>query len=121
MIVLDIEIPGLPKRTNNSQSSWRARMAESRKWKMLVADFVILGKRRPPKPLTKAKLTLTRRSSVRPDSDGLVSSFKHVIDGLIAAGVIANDRYENIGMPTYLWEKAPRNKGSIRIVVEEMK
>ncbi len=69
-------------------------------------------------PLKKAHLTLTRHSSIRPDSDGLVSSFKHVIDGLVDTKIIVDDDYKTIGMPTYLWEKAPAKKGYITIKVE---
>ena len=95
-------------------------MAEARKWKHAVCDQVILLKLMPPRPLPKAKLTLTRHSMIQPDYDGLVSAFKHVIDGLIEARVLENDKMNNIGAPTYLWEKAPRSKGFITIKVEEV-
>lgn len=68
-------------------------------------------------PLKKAQLILTRVSAVSPDSDGLVSSFKWVIDGLVRAGVLVNDGYGNIGMPEYRWEKGSRGQGKIRVVV----
>jgi hypothetical protein len=117
-VIIEFTIPGLPKRTNNSSSSWKARYAEARKWKRLVQETVVLNKLKPPRPFTKAKLTLIRASSLRPDSDGLVSAFKHVIDGLIEAGVLINDKYNNIGMPEYLWEQAPQKKGFITVKVE---
>lgn len=115
---------GLPKRTNNSATSWRARHAEARKWKSLVGNIVaanaplrqILKDRGP---LEKAKLTLTRHSSISPDFDGLVSSFKHVIDGLIEAGVISNDKMSNIGIPEYRWQMTSPKKGQITVKVEE--
>ena len=72
------------------------------------------------KPLSRAKLTLTRYSSVCPDPDGLVSSFKSVLDGLVECGVLENDRFTNIGMPTYAWEKAPKNEGKAKVIVEEI-
>lgn len=93
-------------------------MAEARKWKKIVTDHTILHKAIPPKPLKRAKLTLTRCSSQEPDFDGLVSSFKHIIDGLILGGIIENDKMSNIGQPTYIWEKAPREKGKVIIEVE---
>lgn len=79
-----------------------------------------IGHRRPPKPLKKAKITLTRHSSVSPDFDGLVSSFKHILDGLIDAKVIQNDKFENIGAPEYVWEKTGRRAGRVTIEVLEV-
>jgi hypothetical protein len=116
--MISLKIPGLPKRTNNSRSHWRAKHAEAKKWKTLVANHARIYADIPKKPWANAHLTLTRHSSVRPDYDGLVSSFKHVIDGLIEAGIIANDKHENIGISTYLWEKCPPRDGHITIVVE---
>lgn len=120
---LELSIRGLPKRTNNNTGNWRARHAEARKWKRLVSEAVL--EIHPswlyePKPLARAKLTLTRHSSAEPDFDGLVSGFKHVIDGLIEVGVIANDKRENIGIPDYQWIKCARNEGKIEIIVEEI-
>lgn len=120
MYKLHLIIDGLPRRTNNNASSWRARAAEARVWKRRVVDAVVLKRAAPAAPLAKAKLILRRYSSVEPDSDGLVSSFKHVIDGLIEAKVLKNDKRENIGMPAYDWRYAPRNNGFIEIMVEEV-
>lgn len=117
---LEFSLSGLPKRTNNNHSTWKARMAEARKWKGAV--YVAVGAPlRPLKPLQLCRLTLIRHSSVEPDFDGLCSSFKHVIDGLIHAQVIANDKTSNFvdGRPEYIWKKAPRNKGFITVKVEE--
>lgn len=93
---LEIEIPGLPETTNEVLAM------------------------RPRAPIARASLTLTRCSTTRPDPDGLTSSFKHIIDGLVKSGVLADDRHENIGFPTYLWEQAPRGKGCIRIQLIEV-
>jgi len=118
MLLLHIQIPGLPKNTNSNQHGWQARRAEARKWKTLVMNSVVLAKYNHP-PLDKAKLTLIRHSSQSSgDFDGLVSSFKHVIDGLIDAKVLVNDRMSNIGAPEYRWCRAPRNKGFIEVIVE---
>jgi hypothetical protein len=119
MYRLELKLDGLPKTTNNSKSNWRARMAEARKWKQLVY-YKIDATMRPNHVLVNAKLTLIRHSSVSPDFDGLVSSFKHIIDGLISAQVIFNDKMENIGQPTYKWEQAPKNRGHVTIIVEEL-
>lgn len=114
--MIHIKIFGLPKRTNNQRANWRAVYAERKKWKALVAKQLLFLK--PEFPYQKAKLTLIRHSSVEPDFDGLVSSFKSAIDSLVEQGIIINDKPSNIGQPTYLWRKAPPKKGFIEIIVE---
>lgn len=82
-----------------------------------MAVSKIIGAKKPATPLERARLVLTRFSSVAPDPDGLVSGFKHVIDGLVQCGVLSNDRYDNIGMPDYRWQKVPPKAGRIRVEV----
>lgn len=121
MYRLEIELPILPKMTNRRGSShWRGIHAE-RKAVKLAVKMAIRKHKTPPRPLVKAHLTLTRYSSVAPDPDGLVSGFKAVIDSLVECGVIENDRFTNIGMPTFLWEKSPPKQGKISVVVEEIR
>ena len=111
-----IELPGLPKPINAiGRKHWAVKTKEANYWKQCVALSVI-GKK-PPAPLLKAHIIYTRFSSVAPDCDGLTSSLKHVQDGLIEAGIIKNDRWENIGMPDYLWSYAPKKQGRITIEV----
>lgn len=118
---IEFKIIGLPATTNSSsRKCWQAKAKEARKWKEHVFNAVLIAHSIPKSPLTKAKLTLVRHSSAEPDFDGLVSSFKHVIDGLIHAKVLVNDKVSNIGQPTYLWKLAKRNKGFIQIKVEEV-
>lgn len=115
---LEFEIPGLPKRYNEVSRGWRIRSNESQKWHRLVG-LVVSGKR-PPLPLVRARLILTRFSSASPDADGLVSTFKFVIDGLVKSGILLDDRWENIQMPHYQWKKVPAKHGKIHVVVEEL-
>jgi len=115
---LSIELPGLSRMTNKSgrkSTHWRVLKAEADRWKRMVG---LVATPKPPTPLKHAKLTLTRCSSSSPDSDGLVSGFKHIIDGLVLCGVLENDRFENIGMPTYIWRRVPMKKGKMLITVE---
>jgi hypothetical protein len=116
---LEFEITDLPKTINSiGRMHWSVKAKEARKWKTLIS-IKILSKGRCSQ-LQRAKLTLTRYSSRCPDSDGLVSSFKHVIDGIVGAGLIPDDSYRTIGMPTYLWEEVKRGKGKIKIKIEEI-
>ena len=72
---------------------------------------------RPPHPLQSATLALTRYSAREPDFDGLVSSFKHVIDGLVRSGIIADDKPSIIGQPAFYWHKTAPKNGHILIQV----
>lgn len=119
MYYLEFRIDGLPKTTNSMASAtWQTRHGHAKKWKRAVWRNVWHLK--PEHALFKAKLTLTRYSSKEIDYDGLVSSFKHVIDGLVEAGVLVNDKLENIGVPVYKWEKCSPKAGHITVRVEEI-
>lgn len=115
--LLRFTLEGLPKTTNaGGRAHWAVKVREANTWKRAVF-FVTAGKL-PDAPLEKAKITLTRFSSSEPDFDGLVSSFKHVMDGLVEAGIIINDKPSVIGQPIYRWEKAPKKMGRIQVDVE---
>lgn len=118
--ILEFELKGLPKTTNSMAAAhWTKRHGHAKRWKMVV--YMAVRTKCPDTPLKRAQLTLIRCSSKDSDFDGLVSSFKHVIDGLVEAGVLENDRHENIGQPTYRQERAKRGHGFIKVKVEELK
>jgi Holliday junction resolvase RusA-like endonuclease len=98
---------------------WTVRKKELDQWKSAIAA-ILRTRTLPPKPLKLAKLTLTRCSSSEPDFDGLVSGFKGIIDSLVRAGVLENDKPSNIGTSVYLWEQASPGKGKIKVAVEEI-
>ena len=121
---ITITINELPKAVNAWRGKhWRVRYAEDQKWVRNIANILLSGRplMKPASPLKKARLTLVRYSSRCPDHDGLVSSFKTVIDALVRNGVLEDDSYQHIGMPEYLWEKAPPKAGKIRVSVEEVR
>lgn len=117
---LSIEIPGLPTMANlkSGKSHWRHADRERKKWQEAV--FYAVAAKRPKAPLKKAKLILTRLSSVEPDFDGLVRGMKSVVDGLVVSGVLENDRLSNTGAWDCRWEKCPPKKGCIRVEVLEV-
>ncbi len=116
--VLELRLEGLPKPTNRSNVHWRVRAKHAKEWKQKA--FTASWHLGPPSPLTKAKLTLVRCSSVPIDFDGLVSSFKHVIDGLVQAKILIDDNMSVIGQPTYEWIKGSPKLGYITIKVESV-
>ena len=116
---LEFSIPGLPRTTNqNSGRHWAKKAKDVKEWHSLVS--LITMNKRPKAPLKKAKLSLCRHSTHCPDYDGLVSSFKHVIDGLIRCGILIDDNMSAIGMPSFSWEKSKRGRGFITVLVESV-
>lgn len=113
---LIFELNGLPKTTNRLAGSNFYLVHQMRKkWKRDV--YFTTHYYRPSEPLKKATLKLTRISSHQPDFDGLVSSFKPILDGLKEAKIILDDSMDQIGIPTYLWEKGKKGMGRIEIEV----
>jgi hypothetical protein len=94
---------------------WSKIAKEAKKWHEIVM-YSTAGKR-PSVPLSKAFLRLTRASSAISDFDGLVSSFKYVIDGLVVNHVLKNDTPLVIGSPEYRWTKEKGKKGWIEVEV----
>lgn len=115
---LTFELTGLPRMTNGgggTRNHWVLhKLAQEWKGRAILAAK---AEGLPEVPLKTARLVLTRYSSVSPDPDGLVSGFKPIVDGLVAAGVLENDRFDNIGMPDYRWEKVPQRAGKVRVEV----
>lgn len=115
MYTLFLEFPGLPKTTNaNSHTHWSHQYKESKKWRSMVALQASMY--RPLKPLTKASAIFTRYSSASPDFDGLVSSFKHLQDGLVDAQIIIDDTMKVLDS-TYKWTKIKPKQGYVTIEI----
>ena len=116
---LEVQIPGLPATYNaiGMKSRWM-RKRNTDEWKSNVCAAV--SGKLPPAPLTRAKCTLTRHSSSRPDFEAIVLSMKPALDGLVEAGVLADDSLEVIGESKYSWKKTERGKGFIELSIEEI-
>jgi Holliday junction resolvase RusA-like endonuclease len=116
---LSFELPGLPRMANPSGRSqhWRAVFGERRKWKTAV--WAAVQGKLPRQPLERYTLHLTRFSSVPPDFDGLVSSWKAIVDGLREAKVIADDKLVNTGPWRCHWIKCKRDEGRVSVTVED--
>ena len=119
-LILEFELPGLPKTVNQvGRKSWQVKAKEAKKWKFAsAAHCIALGAQ--GKRLEKAHLELTRYSSRETDVDNMVSSWKHVIDGLVLAEVIIDDKPSVIGSPIFNWVKVPRKDVRIQIKVFEV-
>jgi len=110
-----IELDGLPSLNTAANRHWRVLQREKKEWQARVAAALV-GKI-PPRPLTSAVVRLTRFSSVEPDADNLLHSFKRVLDQVVRSGVLEDDSPAVIGSPIYGWEKVPPKKGYIVVEV----
>lgn len=121
-LVIEFELPGLPATANGRRrmAHWVQASKESNRWKNDVYFKLLEINKRPRRPMHQARLHLIRHSSSEPDFDGLVSSFKPIIDGLVLSGVLVNDRSANIAQPHYHWEYAPAKAGKITVRVYEV-
>lgn len=112
-----IVIEGLTKLTNSyKRQSWHIKAREAKKWKTIVHAHCNELKISELN-LKKAKITIIRQSSREPDFDGLVSGGKHLLDGLVEAQVIIDDKMSVIGQPQYVWEYRPRKQGG-RVLIK---
>ena len=115
MYELQFRLDGLPPMGANTRRHWREVHRDNRSWLGWVAEATY-GKC-PAHPLRLASVWLTRHSSVEPDWDNMVSSFKPILDALESLGIIENDKMSVIGQPFYAWKKAPPGRGFIEVAV----
>ena len=92
---------------------------ERKQWHRAVWFTVRL--KLPPFPLPLVRATFTRHSAATIDPTNNAWSFKAIEDGLVEAGVLADDGPENYvgGFPDCGWKKAPQGRGFITIEIEE--
>jgi hypothetical protein len=115
ILVGEFEISGLPRTINQiGRAHWAIKAKEAKLWKYLVLEQCVYH-RLVDMRLHKAELEFTRISSREPDFDNLASSFKHVMDGLVMAKVIIDDKPSVIGSPTFKWEKASRKEVRVKV------
>lgn len=111
-----LHIPWLPLLPNRKgqKRHWAVEHKYRKAWHTAVR--AALGTQRPPEPWPHSHLTLTRRSDKQPDEDNLMASWKPVIDGLRACGVIEDDSPKHVIVRSN-WKHAPRGQGAISVVV----
>lgn len=115
--MITIIIKDLPKMPNSLlRKHWAIITKEKNKWHTYTKLCLGLGK--PKEPFKKARLVLTRFSTREPDYDGLVGSFKYVVDGLVKAGVIIDDKVSVIGQSEYKWVQAKKVDQRIEVTIE---
>ena len=115
---LEFAIDGLPPLQHTRRKHWSQIRRTDKEWKRLV-KLMLLARQRPAEPLDVAQVICTRESVKEPDYDNLVISFKPLIDGLVWAKLLADDKPGNFvgGQPIYRWLKAPSRKAQ-RVVIQ---
>jgi len=109
-------IPVLPKLPNTLLgSSWYVRSTHARKWRRYIGEALM--EFQPVKKLQFAYVTLTRCSPRSCDFDGLVGSFKPVLDALVKNFAIEDDDPVHVSVE-YEWQKTARKEQGIKITVE---
>lgn len=121
---IEFTLDYLPKRPNEFLKShgknWTLIKAEKNTLERLMQCE--LNGKCPKNPWTKVKLLLVRQSSRCPDYDGLVSSFKYVVDLMVNRfKIFVDDSYWVTGQWEVFWAKAPPKKGKIYVKVLRVK
>lgn len=113
-------IPGLQP-MNTAQTRRHAMVQHRRAQDCRVLVVALVGRRRPwmQGPLRRAHLLVTRHSSVMADRANIAIAAKPLVDGLVRARVLANDRPSELVTERYEWKQAPRGKGFTELIVVE--
>lgn len=113
--MISFELNGLPPLANKQKGHWAKRARTAKQWKE-ACGYMLLGKK-PKEPLNKIHVVFTRFSSKEPDFDGLVHSFKPILDSLVEYGIVVDDKPSNVSAD-YRWSWAPMRAGKIRVEVK---
>lgn len=114
-----VKLDGLPptlNRLNSMHPMARARL--NKKWRESV--MWAIKSNIPITPLKRAKITITRHSSVEGDGDNYTAGYKGIVDSLRYLKIISDDRISNIGNIETPWTKEKPKKGFIELKIEEL-
>jgi len=119
--LISIVLPGLPKTPNElmKRNVIFLKRSERKKWAYYIG-IRINKPSRPKEPLKKAKVSCVRYSPRCPDYEGLVGSFKFVIDALVYWEILKDDSMKIIGVPDFKWELCKANEARIKITIESI-
>jgi len=115
---LEFTVNQLPPSNTAADMTWRQKKTLRKKWEILIWSEIL--NRRPVLPLEFAHVEFQRHSSMEPDYDNLVGSFKWPLDALVTNGVLRDDKPSVIGQPKYVWRKAPPKKGKIVCLITKL-
>jgi Holliday junction resolvase RusA-like endonuclease len=116
---MTFEIKELPPTPNKLLGAhWSKRSKSATKWRDIVYWHTRIAKKSfQALPLDFAQVTMTRHSSSEPDFDGLVGSFKPILDALVSCGILLNDTMKHVE-GIYRWKKCAPKQGKITVEVK---
>jgi hypothetical protein len=102
-IVVEVFVPGHPPTPNARPGNWQAERRERDHWRSVAeqeawAMRTAFGPGGPPAPLRRVDIleVWTYRVARRRDPDNQIAASKPLLDGLVAAGVLADDSHATI-------------------------
>jgi len=118
MYKLYLNFDQLPSSLNRKLRSHRYKNhRENKGWDMLIH----LKAKKPKQPLERASVTIVRHSHRFLDYDGLVGSLKPVVDALVTAGVLLDDRWTVVGKWNVDQRFRPKKDGPLlEVLVQEL-
>lgn len=118
--MIEILLEGLPPTPNQLiRMHWAQVAKEKKRWRTMT--YYQARSLRPQTPYRHVELTVVRGSSRGTDLDNVLAAVKPIIDGLVDAGILADDCPKVVQRIIPMWEKAPIRKGFIKIIVREIK
>ena len=94
-----VTVPGIPPSPNQQRREhWARRAAEARGWRQAALYAALDARNRHadvPFPLHSAaiRVVIVSPTTVRRDPDNAIASVKPIIDGLVRAGILADDSF----------------------------
>ena len=120
MFSLSLTLHSLPTSLNKSLRTHRFQyQKKNRGWDNLI--WLESRLKAPPAPLERARISIVRHSHRMLDFDGLVGSMKPVVDGLVSAGILIDDRWSVTGIWHVDQKFRPKKDGPLlEISIQEL-
>lgn len=117
---LKFEISLMPLTLNQIMGKhWRSRHTNFKTIHKIIQ--AITHNKKPLKPVQKAKVTIWRYSSGTLDRDNMFFTFKPIVDGLVEAGVIQDDGFDQVKeLYPYQIKIKRTEKPRVEVLVEEI-
>lgn len=110
MYFLELDLTKKPKSLNRKlRSHWTVKHRENQEWDTYIA--MLTARRKPIAPLQKARVDFVWEYYRPMDFDGFVGALKPVVDALVSAGIIEDDKWDCIGSWTIDYKFRPKKEG----------
>ena len=106
------ELPFIP--VNNNYGPRLKVLADKRRWR----GHVLSAGEPPPEPLKKAHCVFERCSSMKPETNHLIWSFKLIKEALVETKIL--EGLSAIHEPIHLWTPGRPGSGYTRVIVSEV-